>query len=92
MPAVSTLITEEGQRVAFDRGTYQIRELTKRLPPQEPWPTGGAMHPALDRYGLNQYAPARVVPVEIAGGVYLVGQERLSNLTFMIDCGPQGVA
>jgi glyoxylase-like metal-dependent hydrolase (beta-lactamase superfamily II) len=89
---MSTITTEEGQKVAFDRGTFQIRELTKRVPPQEAWPGGAALRQALERYGLNQNTPARVVPVEIAPGVYLVGQERLSNLTFMIDCGPQGVA
>ena len=92
VPPVSTITTEEGQRVAFDRGTYQMRELTKRVPPQDPWPSGSAMRETLERYGLNQNLPARVVPVEIARGVYLIGQERLSNLTFMIDCGPQGVA
>ncbi len=92
VPPVATVTTEEGQRVAFDRGTFQFRELTKRLPPQEPWPGGPAARQALERYGLAQDAPARAVPVELARGVYLVGQERQSNLTFMIDCGPSGVA
>lgn len=92
VPPVSTITTEEGQRVAFDRGTYQFRELTKKLPPQEPWPTGPAARQALERYGLTQNLPDRVAPSQIARGVYLVGQERLSNLTFLIDCGPQGVA
>ncbi len=92
VPAVSDITTEEGQRVAFDQGTYQARELTKRLPLEEAWPSGPAMRQALQRYGLDQNTPARVVPAEIARGVYLVGQQRLSNLTYMIDCGPRGVA
>ncbi len=92
VPEVSATITEEGQRVAFDHSTYQFRELTKKLPLQEAWPRGPALREALERYGLHQNTPARQVPVEIARGVYLVGQERNSNLTFMIDCGPQGVA
>ena len=89
---VSAITTEEGQRVSFDQGTYQLRELTKKLPPEEPWPRGPAMKEALARYGLDRNTPARVVPAQIARDVYLVGQERLSNLTYMIDCGPQGVA
>src|SRR5262249_8155092 len=83
---------EEGLGVALRRAPFHVRELTKRLPPQEPWPAGPAARHALERYGLTQDAPARTVPVELARGVYLVGQERQSNLTFMIDCGPQGVA
>jgi glyoxylase-like metal-dependent hydrolase (beta-lactamase superfamily II) len=92
VPPVSSITTEEGQRVAFDEGTFQLRELTKRIPPEEPWPAGGVLRQALDRYGLHRDAPRREVPVEIAPGVYLVGQERQSNLTYMIDCGPDGVA
>jgi hypothetical protein len=44
VPPVSAITTEEGQRVAFDRSTYQFRELTKKLPPQRSrgvrWPGG----------------------------------------------------
>jgi glyoxylase-like metal-dependent hydrolase (beta-lactamase superfamily II) len=32
------------------------------------------------------------MPSRIATDVYLVGQDRLSNLTYMVDCGPEGVA
>jgi glyoxylase-like metal-dependent hydrolase (beta-lactamase superfamily II) len=32
------------------------------------------------------------VPASIAPDVYLVGQDRVSNLTYMIDCGSEGVA
>jgi glyoxylase-like metal-dependent hydrolase (beta-lactamase superfamily II) len=32
------------------------------------------------------------MPSRIVGDVYLVGQGALSNLTYMIDCGPEGVA
>ena len=90
--AVSPTTTEEGQRVAFDKDTYQLRELAKKLPPQEPWPAGSDLQQAFQRLGLDRNPPARLVPAEIAPNVYLVGQDRLSNLTYMIDCGPQGVA
>ena len=30
--AIRPVVTEEGQAVAFDRSTWQMRELTKRLP------------------------------------------------------------
>jgi metallo-beta-lactamase class B len=89
---VSSIATEEGQRVAFDRETYQFRELTKQLPIQEPWPSGSQLPQAFKRFGLDRNVPSRVVPVEIVPSVYLVGQDRLSNLTYMIDCGGQGVA
>lgn len=92
VPRVATLTTEEGQRVAFDESTYRLRELAKRLPLEEPWPAGEALRQTLARYGLDRDAPRLQVPVELARGVYLVGQERRSNLTYMIDCGAEGVA
>jgi len=92
IPSISTMVTEEGQRVAFDSSTFQPRELTKRLPLSQPWPAGQEFEQALHRLELDRNAPSRVVPVEIAAKVYLVGQDRLSNLTYMIDCGPDGVA
>jgi glyoxylase-like metal-dependent hydrolase (beta-lactamase superfamily II) len=85
-------MTEEGQQVAFDKETFQFRELTKRLPIQEPWPSGQRLQQAFQRYGLDRNTPSRVVPVEIAANVYLVGQDRFDNLTYLIDCGPAGVA
>jgi len=92
IPPISTMISEEGQRVAFDQSTFQSRELTKLLPPNQPWPTGQGFEQALQRFGLDRNIPSRIVPVEIAAKVFLVGQDRLSNLTYMIDCGPEGVA
>jgi hydroxyacylglutathione hydrolase len=89
---ISTMGTEEGQRVAFDQSTFQSRELSKRLPPSQPWPAGQAFEQVLRRFGLDRNTPSRIVPVEIAAKVYLVGQDQLSNLTYMIDCGPEGVA
>jgi glyoxylase-like metal-dependent hydrolase (beta-lactamase superfamily II) len=86
------MATEEGQRVAFDQSTFQSRELSKRLPPSQPWPAGQAFEQVLRRFGLDRNTPSRIVPVEIAAKVYLVGQDQLSNLTYMIDCGPEGVA
>ena len=91
---VKPLLTEEGQLVVFDRSTWQQRELAKRIPPRDPWPAGAAMAQALAQYGLDQNTPERAIPVPaaIAPDVYLVGQDRVSNLTYLIDCGPEGVA
>jgi hypothetical protein len=95
VPPVKTTLTEEGQLVVFDSKTFLLRELAKKLPLQDLWPTGQELEKALERYGLNQGAVLNthaVVPAQIAANVYLVGQRRTSNLTYMIDCGPEGVA
>ena len=94
VPPVNPIRTEEGQMVVFDRGTWQSRELTKKLPLDQPWPSAAAMTKALAQYGLDKNPPPQAIPVpaHIAGDVYLVGQDRVSNLTYMIDCGPEGVA
>jgi glyoxylase-like metal-dependent hydrolase (beta-lactamase superfamily II) len=91
---VKPLLTEEGQQVVFDRGTFQSRELAKRLPLQDAWPMGRERERALERFGLAQINLAGTVPVpaRITSDVYLVGQDRVSNLTYLIDCGPGGVA
>src|SRR5215472_8948402 len=57
------LLTEEGQQVVFDKGTFQSRELSKRLPLQEAWPRGSEMEKALERFGLAQMNLGRTVPV-----------------------------
>jgi hypothetical protein len=88
------LTTEEGQQVVFDRFTWQHRERAKKLPVSEPWPGGRDMRDVLKRYSLSENAPADAIPVpaRITSDVYLVGQDRVSNLTYMIDCGPEGIA
>ena len=93
-PIHPVLTTEEGQQVVFDRFTWQYRELAKKLPVSETWPTGQAMQDVLKRYGLAENAPAAAIPVpaRITSDVYLVGQDHVSNLTYMIDCGRDGVA
>jgi metallo-beta-lactamase class B len=93
-PVGPVLKTEEGQSVVFDRSTFQARELTKKLPVSEPWPSGSQMREVLQRYGLadNTPPPAIPVPARIAADVYLVGQDHVSNLTYMLDCGAEGVA
>ena len=93
-PIHPVLTTEEGQQVAFDRFTWQSRELAKKLDVSEPWPGGEAMRGALKRYGLAEGAPPEAIPVpaRITSDIYLVGQDHVSNLTYMIDCGPEGVA
>ena len=93
-PVQPVLSTEEGQSVVFDRFTWQNRELAKRLPLSDPWPEGAGMRATLEKYGLAEPAPAEAIPVpaRIANDVYLVGQDRVSNLTYMLDCGNEGVA
>jgi glyoxylase-like metal-dependent hydrolase (beta-lactamase superfamily II) len=93
-PLHPVLTTEEGQQVAFDRFTWQRRELAKKLPLSEAWPPGNAMQDMLKRYGLTQESPPDAIPVpaRITTDVFLVGQDHVSNLTYMIDCGPAGVA
>ena len=91
---VRPLVTEEGQRVVFDRITWQLRELTKKIPPDQPWPVGAELQNALLKYGLKDPTLEQAIPVpaEIEQDVYLVGQDQVSNLTYLIDCGPEGVA
>jgi glyoxylase-like metal-dependent hydrolase (beta-lactamase superfamily II) len=93
-PVRPVLTTEEGQSVVFDRFTWQNRELAKRLPLSDDWPSGTELTAILQRYGLAAPAPAEAIPVpaRITNDVYLVGQDRVSNLTYMLDCGPEGVA
>jgi metallo-beta-lactamase class B len=79
--------------VVFDRITWQARELAKKLPVSEPWPVGPELRKKLQQYGLDDKAPPNAIPVpaRIATDVYLVGQDRVSNLTYMLDCGSEGV-
>lgn len=86
--------TEEGQLVAINRSNYQQRELAKRLPLDTPWPAGPELANALARYGLDLNTAPRSLPMpsRIVRDVYLVGQDHFSNLTYMIDCGSEGVA
>jgi glyoxylase-like metal-dependent hydrolase (beta-lactamase superfamily II) len=94
VPPLQQLVTEEGQRVAFDRSTWQARELTKQVPLDQPLPAGAARQEALAKYGLVDNAPPVAIPVpaRIAKDVYLVGQDRVSNLTYLLDCGSEGLA
>ncbi len=94
VPQLKGIRTEEGQLVAFPRGPFSQRELAKKLPLDEPWPTGPALAKAIVRFGIDKIAPrgGLQMPSQILGDVYLVGQGKLSNLTYMIDCGTEGVA
>ena len=90
---VKAIVTEEGQRVVFPRQTWQARELAKRLPLEEPWPAGPDLRKALVRFGLDRDTPPAPIPMpaQIAPDVYLVGQEKVTNLTYLIDCGADGL-
>src|SRR5260370_3142185 len=93
-PPLTGIRTEEGQLVAFQRGPFQQRELTKKLPLGQPWPAGPELAKTMARFGLDKNPPPRTQPMpsQILGDVYLVGQGALTNLTYMIDCGAEGVA
>ncbi len=92
VPQLEGTRTEEGQLVAFARGPFLARELAKKLPLDEPWPAGPALAKAQARFSLAAPPRTLVFPSQIVGDVYLVGQSSLSNLTYMIDCGTEGVA
>ena len=89
---VTVQVTEEGQHVVFDGFTWQRRELAKRLPLDQAWPSEDKMAEALSKYGLaNSPVPDPIpVPAMILPGIYLVGSH--PNHTYLIDCGPDGVA
>jgi glyoxylase-like metal-dependent hydrolase (beta-lactamase superfamily II) len=93
-PIRPMLTTEEGQSVVFDRFTWQNRELAKKLPLSDAWPSGAEVRAALEKYALMEPAPAEAIPVpaRLANDLYLVGQDRVSNLSYMLDCGSEGVA
>jgi glyoxylase-like metal-dependent hydrolase (beta-lactamase superfamily II) len=80
--------------VAFQRTAFQQRELAKRLPLDQPWPAGPELAKALAGYGLQRNPPParQPMPSHILGDIYLVGQGISTNLTYMIDCGTEGVA
>lgn len=80
-------VSEEGQRVAFDRYTWQRRELAKRLPLTEAWPTDAALSAAFAKYGLDQPPIPEAIPTPamIVPDVYLVGSQ--PNHTYLIDAG-----
>jgi glyoxylase-like metal-dependent hydrolase (beta-lactamase superfamily II) len=94
VPAVVPVITEEGQPVVFAKRNWQMRELAKRLPLDEPWPTGSQVSKVLQQYGLDQTTLSDTIPkpARIMNDVYLVGQDRFTNRTYLIDCGGGGVA
>ena len=94
VPAVVPVVTEEGQPVVFAKRNWQMRELSKRLPLDEPWPTGAQVSKMLQRYGLDRTTLADTIPkpARIVNDIYLVGQDDTSNRTYLIDCGGGEVA
>ena len=85
---LATQKTEEGQTVVYDAYTWRRRELAKRLPINEHWPTEAAIGAQFKRFGLDVApvpeqipSPSRIMP-----DVYLVNTE--PNLTYLIDAGP----
>jgi acetyl esterase/lipase/glyoxylase-like metal-dependent hydrolase (beta-lactamase superfamily II) len=85
-------VTEEGQHVAFDGYTWQRRELSKRLPIDQPWPDEGKIGAVLAQYGLDKLPIAEFIPTpaRILPDVYLVNSQ--PNHTYLIDAGADGLA
>jgi glyoxylase-like metal-dependent hydrolase (beta-lactamase superfamily II) len=91
IPTLPTQKTEEGQAVVYDLYTWQRRELAKRLPLDEPWPSEAAIAAQFERFGLTKapIAAKLPLPARIATDVYLVNAE--PNLSYLIDAGPEGL-
>lgn len=85
-------VTEEGQRVIYDRYTWQMRELSKRLPLDQPWPAQVELGAFFAKYGMDKTGPAGDIPVplKISPNVYLVGST--DALAYLIDCGKGAAA
>jgi len=79
-------VTEEGQHVVFDLYTLQRRELSKRLPLDQPWPDDEHLPSVFAKYGLNEMGKAEHIPVPsmILPDIYLVAS--YPTLTYLIDC------
>lgn len=91
-PQLATRVTEEGQTVAFDRYTWDRRELAKRLPLGEPWPaTDEEVAKAVTKWvPATVKAPEFITsPARILTDVYLVNNE--PNHTYLIDAGKDGL-
>jgi glyoxylase-like metal-dependent hydrolase (beta-lactamase superfamily II) len=80
-------VTEEGQRIIVERSIWQMRELSKRLPLDQPWPAQADLDKAFVKYGLDKSAlPAEIVtPTQISPHIYLVNSA--DTLTYLVDCG-----
>lgn len=89
--ALKEQITEEGQRVVFDRYTWQRRELAKHLPLDQPWPDEKQLSAVFAKYGLAEPSVPESIPTPalILTDVYLVGSQ--PNHTYLIDGGPDGL-
>ena len=90
-PALAVQETEEGQTVAYDAYTWQRRELAKRLPLNEAWPSEATIDVQFKRFGLDHPPLPPVIPVPsvVMRDIYLVNS--VPNLTYLIDAGPQGL-
>jgi len=86
-PTLAVKKTEEGQTVIYDAYTWRRRELAKRLPLFEPWPSEGVIGASFKRFGLDAAPMPETIPIpsRIMGDVYLVNTE--PNLTYLIDAG-----
>lgn len=91
VPTLQAQTTEEGQKVVYDLYTWQRRELAKRLPLDEAWPSDAMIAAQFERFGLTKppIAAKLALPARIMTDVYLVNAE--PNLVYLIDAGPDGL-
>jgi len=85
---LATQTTEEGQTVIYDGYTWRRRELAKRLPIGEPWPSESAIGAQFKRFNLESAPLPEEIPTpsRIMQDIYLVNTA--PNLTYLIDAGP----
>ncbi len=90
-PTLAAMQTEEGQSVVYDAYTWRRRELAKKLPLNEPWPSEFAIAAQFQRFGLDKAPVPEMTPVpsRILRDVYLVNS--VPNLAYLIDAGPAGL-
>jgi len=88
--ALPTAQTEEGQTVVYDKYTWQRRELAKRLPLDQTWPSENDINAVFTKYGLEKSSiQYEFIPARITRDVYLVNTK--PNLTYLIDTGSSGL-
>jgi glyoxylase-like metal-dependent hydrolase (beta-lactamase superfamily II) len=83
--------TEEGQSIIYDAYTWRRRELTKKLPLSEAWPTEANIAEQFRKYGFDKAPMPETIPVpsRLMSDVYLVNSD--SNHTYLIDAGKDGL-
>lgn len=90
-PSVAAAQTEEGQSIVYDAYTWRRRELDKKLPLNEPWPSEAKIAAQFQRFGLDHAPVPETIPTpsRIFRDIYLVNSD--TNHAYLIDAGPAGL-